>query len=163
MTPIIIDIQASGQDREAYPIEVGLVLADGTRHCHLVAPARSWRQWERASEKEHGLSCALLETHGRPVGEIAWRLNALLGDRTVYCLHPGLVTAWLDRLFTAAHGERTFAIAALSGLLGPQQQAQWDTVRREVREGLVLSRRRASRNAWILQEAWKRLNAREAA
>ncbi|BAN68122.1 hypothetical protein [endosymbiont of unidentified scaly snail isolate Monju] len=163
MTPIIIDILASGQDREAYPIEVGLVLADGTRHCHLVAPARSWRQWDPASEKAHGLSRALLEAHGRPVGDIAWRLNALLGDRTVYCLHAGLVTAWLDRLFAAAHSERTFGVAALSGLLAPQQQAQWDAVRREVREALALPRRRASGNAWIVQEAWKRLNARKAA
>ena len=40
MAPIIIDIEASGFGRGSYPIEVGLVLPDGTPHCFLIAPDR---------------------------------------------------------------------------------------------------------------------------
>ncbi len=163
MNPIVIDIRASAQDRGAYPIEIGLVLADGTRHCYLVAPARSWRQWDPAVERQLGLSRDQLEAHGRPVDDLAWRLNALLGGRIVHCAHAGLLGAWLDRLFGAAHARRRFELVELFSLLDPQQQAQWDAARREVAAELALPRRRASGSAWLMQETWKRLAGRRAA
>ena len=32
MTPIVIDVEASGFGKGSYPIEVGVVLPDGSRH-----------------------------------------------------------------------------------------------------------------------------------
>ena len=83
-TPIIIDVEASGFGQGSYPIEIGIALADGSRHCFLVAPARSWKHWDTEAEKVHGISRELLSSHGRPIQDIAWRLNELLRTRTVY-------------------------------------------------------------------------------
>ena len=53
MTPIIVDVEASGFGKGSYPIEIGLVLPDGTPHCFLLAPARTWTAWDPGAEKVH--------------------------------------------------------------------------------------------------------------
>ena len=163
MTPIIIDVEGSGFGPESYPVEVGLALRDGTRHCYLVAPQRSWRHWDAEAERIHGISRTLLETHGRPAREVAWRLNALLAGRTVYSDGAAFSIAWLDRLYRAVRMQRGFEVADLSELLDAQQRERWLEVKQAVSEALALKRHRASGDAWILQETWRRLNARAAA
>jgi hypothetical protein len=158
MTPITIDVEASGFGAGSYPIEVGVALADGSRHCYLIAPARGWRDWSAEAEALHGISRDCLETHGRPVHDVAWRLNALLGDRTVYSDAWSFDMSWVAKLFDAAAMLQRFRIADISELIAHDQHALWRTTKEQVGEQLGLRRHRASVDARILQETWLRLH-----
>lgn len=156
MTPVIMDIEASGFGRGSYPIEVGLVLADGTPHCFLVAPVRNWTHWDPQAEQVHGISRATLEKYGRPVQDVAWRLNELLGGRTVYSDAWSFDMSWLGKLYDAANLPQRFRIAPLVDLMTQGQMAAWDAARAEVGQELALHRHRASGDARILQETFRR-------
>ena len=157
--PIIIDVEASGFGRGSYPIEVGLVLPDGTPHCFLIAPERAWTGWDPEAEKVHGISRETLTAYGRPVPEVAWRLNALLDGKTVYSDAWSFDMSWMGKLYEAAHETQRFRIASLHGLVEHQRLARWDRTRDQVVHDLALKRHRASGDARILQETWRRLHA----
>jgi hypothetical protein len=135
---------------------VGLVLPDGTPHCFLVAPARTWTSWDEEAERVHGISREVLETHGRPVQEVAWRLNELLRDKTVYSDAWSFDMSWLGKLYDAANMPQTFRVASLNEVLKDQQVQQWDNAKAKVIEELDLQRHRASGDARILQETYRR-------
>lgn len=156
--PIIIDIEASGFGTGSYPIEVGVVLSDGSPHCYLIAPARSWRHWDDQAEMIHGISRELLSDHGRPLQEVAWRLNELLHHRTVYSDAWSFDMSWLGKLFDAADIQQGFRIASIVELMDEQQRDRWHAVKRQVVEEMRLRRHRASGDARILQETWRRLS-----
>jgi len=158
MTPITIDVEASGFGSGSYPIEVGVALADGSRHCYLIAPARGWRDWDPEAEALHGISRECLDTHGRPVHDVASRLNALLGNRTVYSDAWSFDMSWIAKLFDAAAMLQRFRIADISELIALEQHAAWRSTKEGVGEQLGLQRHRASVDARILQETWLRLH-----
>ena len=157
-TPIIIDVEASGFGQGSYPIEIGIALADGSRHCFLVAPARSWKHWDTEAEKVHGISRELLSSHGRPIQDIAWRLNELLRTRTVYSDAWSFDMSWLGKLYDAAGMRQTFKVADIVELMDEEQREHWQDTKQSVIESLGLRRHRASGDARILQETWRRLN-----
>lgn len=154
--PVVIDVEASGFGRGGYPIEVGVVLPDGSPHCYLIAPERGWTSWDEEAEAVHGISRELLDMHGRPAREVAERLNALLGGKTVYSDAWAFDMPWLGKLFDAVHLEQKFRVAALQELMSPQQIESWRTVRHGVEKDLDLKRHRASGDARILQETFRR-------
>lgn len=156
MTPIIIDVEASGFGMGSYPIEVGVVLPDGTAHCFLIAPARAWTSWDPQAEKVHGIARDVLETYGRPLQDVAWRLNELLRDKIVYSDAWGFDMSWLGKLYDAANLPQTFRVAPLQELMKEQQMAAWDETKSRVMEELSLQRHRASGDARILQETYRR-------
>jgi hypothetical protein len=158
MTPTVIDVEASGFGGGSYPIEVGLALPDGSRHCYLVAPARGWRSWDLEAESVHGISRECLEAYGRPVPDVAWQLNAMLRNRTVYSDAWSFDMSWIAKLFDAAAMLQTFRIADISELIDEMQHTHWQSTKRAVSEELGLPRHRASGDARILQETWLRLN-----
>jgi hypothetical protein len=160
--PIIIDVEASGFGQGSYPVEIGLVLPDGTPHCFLVMPARGWRDWDPEAEKIHGISRSLVESHGRPVEEIAWRLNGLLYGHTVYSDAWSFDMSWLGKLFDKVNMPQKFEVAALRDILSEEQQRLWDDTRRLVEKELNLRRHRASGDARILQETYRRTLTRAA-
>lgn len=157
MVPIVIDIEASGFGRGSYPIEVGLVMADGSRHCFLIAPARDWTHWDEEAEKIHGISRDLLSRNGRPLEDVAWRLNELLRGKTAYSDAWSFDMSWLGKLFDAANMPQAFRVGAFTELMDEEQLNRWDRVKREVIENMGLRRHRASGDARILQETWRRL------
>lgn len=157
MAPIIIDIEASGFGRGSYPIEIGLVLPDGTPHCFLVAPARNWTAWDEEAEKVHGITREILTSYGRPLTEVAWRLNELLHGKTVYSDAWSFDMSWMGKLYEAAHEYQGFRIASLYELISEEQAVQWADTKQAVIEDLDLRRHRASGDARILQETWRRL------
>ncbi len=159
MTPIIIDIEASGFGRGTYPIEIGLVLPDGTPHCFLVAPHRSWTRWDPAAEEVHGISREILLCNGRSIIDIAWRLNELLRGKTVYSDAWAFDLSWMGKLYDAAHQDQTFRISSLHDLLSDAQLAHWDQTKEEVISEMALRRHRASGDARILQETYRRVQA----
>jgi hypothetical protein len=161
-TPIILDVEASGFGRGSYPIEVGIALADGSRHCYLIFPARSWKHWDDQAEAVHGISREVLLTYGRPVSDVAWRLNELLQKRTVYSDAWAFDMSWIGKLFDAANMRQTFRIADISELFSDEQRANWDAMKESVSASLGLKRHRASGDARILQETWLRLSKRAA-
>ena len=68
-TPVI-DIEASGFGLSSYPIEIGLVLANGATYCALVKPHTSWGHWDRGAEKVHGARVhGVLRPAERPAGK----------------------------------------------------------------------------------------------
>ncbi len=162
MTPIIIDIEASGFGKGSYPVEIGLVLPEGSRHCYLVAPARNWRHWDKEAEEVHGISRDVLEAHGRPVQDVAWRLNELLKNKVVYSDAWSFDMSWLGKLFDAANMQQSFRVADIAELIDEQQRDRWGQVKQQVVEELGLRRHRASGDARILQETWRRVVQRAA-
>jgi len=159
MAPIIIDIEASGFGRGSYPIEVGLVLPDGTPHCFLIAPHRNWTLWDEEAEKVHGITREILFSNGRSVSEIAWRLNELLRGKTIYSDAWSFDLSWIGKLYDAAHQEQTFRVGSLHDLLSQDQMANWDRTKDEVIREMALRRHRASGDARILQETYRRVQA----
>ncbi len=158
MTPITIDVEASGFGRGSYPVEIGLSMADGTRHCYLIAPARSWTHWDEKAEAVHGISRERLLGDGRPIHDVALRLNALLGHKTVYSDAWAFDMSWVGKLFDAANLLQSFRVADISDLLSEAQHEDWQAVKRQVIEELGLERHRASGDARILQETWLRVS-----
>jgi len=114
-TPVFYDCEAS--DLEGYPIEVGWAFTDlGTgslvSESHLIQPPAEWpvkESWDRAAERLHGISIVQLWRDGRPVWEVARRMNMTLGGRELFSDAPQ-DEAWLRLLFDAALCEPTFLI-----------------------------------------------------
>lgn len=155
--PIVIDVEASGFGRGSYPIEVGLVLADGTRHCYLVTPSRHWTAWDERAEAVHGISRAQLVDFGRPAAEVAWRLNELLRHQTVYSDAWSFDMSWIGKLFDAAGTPQGFRVADIAELLDEAGLRRWQRVKEAVLRDLGLERHRASIDAQIVQQTWLRL------
>ena len=162
MIPTVIDVEASGFGKGSYPIEVGLALPDGSRHCYLIAPARHWQHWDESAERIHGISRESLSTYGRSLQDVAWRLNELLRNKTAYSDAWSFDMSWLGKLYEAAGMQQTFRLADISDLIDEQQRAYWHAVKQRVADELGLRRHRASGDARILQETWLRVSQRAA-
>ena len=117
-TPVFYDCEAS--DFEGYPIEIGWAFADPTAgqivsESHLIEPPEDWpvkESWDRAAEKLHGISLAHLRLEGRPVLEVAQRMNPALDGRELFS-DAREDEAWLKLLFTTAGVEPTFRISKI--------------------------------------------------
>lgn len=99
LRPNVIDFEASGFGIDSYPIEVGVVLADGQKYCALIKPAFDWHFWSGEAEAVHGLSRELVIEHGKPVWMVVNELNAFLGNRVAYSDGWVVDKPWLSRLY----------------------------------------------------------------
>lgn len=154
--PIIIDIEASGFGAESYPIEVGVALDGGRKFCTLIAPRPGWTHWDEGAEKVHGVSRSVLEQYGKPVAEVAARLNELLGPRTAYTDGWVVDKPWLNRLFFAAGVSCEFSLSSLEMILSERQMEIWHPTKDAVLLELGDRRHRASFDAYLIQETWER-------
>jgi hypothetical protein len=155
----VIDIEASGFGRHSYPIEVGFVRDDGQAWCSLVLPAGDWLHWDAQAERVHGISRAALQQHGRPVREVAQRLNDDLAGRIVYCDGWAHDYTWLALLFETAGLVPRFRLDSVNALLDEARLAQLDATRQQAFGVLGVGRHRASSDARALQWALQRLAA----
>ena len=154
----VIDIEASGFGRHSYPIEVGYVREDGQAWCSLIVPAADWLHWDAAAERVHGIPRAALLQHGRPLQEVAQRLNDdLVGGRTAYCDGWAHDYTWLGALFEAASLVPRFRLESVNKLLDEQHLARLDGLRSQAFTTLGIARHRASSDARALQWALDRL------
>lgn len=149
----VIDIEASGFGRHSYPIEVGYVREDGQAWCSLIVPAADWLHWDAAAERVHGIPRAALLQHGRPLQEVAQRLNDDLGGRTAYCDGWAHDYTWLGALFEAASLVPRFRLESVNKLLDEQHLARLDGLRSQAFTTLGIARHRASSDARALQWA----------
>lgn len=153
---MIIDVEASGFGGTSYPIEIGVALDDGHKYCALVSPESSWTHWDPEAEKVHRISRDLLETYGRPGRGVAETLNELLATRTVYTDGWVVDKPWLSTLFHAARVEMQFRVSPLEMILSESQMELWHEEKGRVLATLDLSRHRASHDAWVIQETYRR-------
>jgi hypothetical protein len=149
--PCVIDIEASGFGSASYPVEIGIVLPDGSSWCTLVSREPDWTHWDGEAERLHGITRELLLRHGRPVPVVAAELNRHLEDRRVYSDNWAHDFAWLATLFERAGIERRFALHHLNELMDEAAMARFDAERERVSGTLELKRHRASSDAKLLQ------------
>ena len=157
--PIIIDVEASGFGGASYPIEVGIALDDDTTYCSLILPAPEWEHWDIDAEKVHRIAREVLRTHGKPLREVAGNLNALVGGRTAYSDGWVVDKPWLTTLFHEARLPMTFGVSPLEMILTPQQMERWHDTKDLILAEVSEHRHRASFDAWIVQETYKRTRA----
>ncbi|MGR8918680.1 MAG: 3'-5' exonuclease [Gammaproteobacteria bacterium] len=155
-SPPIIDVEASGFGAGGYPIEVGVALDDGTKYCTLILPAPDWTHWDDDAEKVHRISRDILETYGRPLVDVAQALNELLAGKTVYSDGWVVDKPWLTTLFHAAGVPLQFGVSPLEAILSEPQMAGWHAAKDAVIADLGVARHRASLDAWVIQETYRR-------
>ncbi len=150
-TPAFIDVEASGFGSASYPIEVGLVLADGQTYCTLIRPLPEWQHWDASAEAVHGISREILAQYGKTPQEVAADVNARLRGQTVFTDSWYHDFNWLSRLFDAADSSPQFQLEDLRKVLPQDKEPLWHSTKQAVTEELQLSRHRASNDARILQ------------
>lgn len=160
--PNIIDVEASGFGVASYPIEVGVALDDDTKYCSLILPAADWNHWDSEAEKVHRIARDILETYGKPIPEVAAHMNRLLDGRTLYTDGWVVDKPWLTALFHKARMEMTFWVSPLEMILSEAQMARWHETKNQVLSEVRKHRHRASFDAWIIQETYRRTLAESA-
>ncbi len=100
--PIVIDIEASGFGKGSYPIEVGLVMPNGSAYCYLIQPYQTWTHWEEEAEKLHGLTHKTVVRFGMSGSYVARQLNKHLEGKTAYSDAWEYDNGWLTLLFKQA-------------------------------------------------------------
>ncbi len=156
MIPHIIDIEASGFGSTSYPIEIGIILNSGETYCSLIKPASDWTHWTLEAEKAHKISRKLLQNKGKIVQEVATELNEFMRKQTVYSDGWAVDKPWLIELFSAAKIPLSFSISPLEFILNEYQMENWHNTKDKVIQELKLPRHRASSDALIIQETYKR-------
>jgi hypothetical protein len=154
--PIIVDVEASGFGPASYPIEVGVAFDDGSKFCSLILPAPDWSHWDESAEKVHRIARDLLETYGKPPREVAERLNELMAGRTAYSDGWVVDRPWLTTLFHHAGLEMRFGLSPLEMILTEEQMATWHDTKERILGEVENHRHRASFDAWIIQETYRR-------
>lgn len=157
MLPCVIDLEASGFGRGSYPIEVGVCLNDRSTHCFLIQPQEDWHHWDVEAEEIHGISRQTLLEKGVPVVEISSRLNELLNGQVVYTDAWGFDNTWLWKLYDTAKLYPNFRLESFRKLLNENQVKHWMAIKKQVIIDLKLVRHRASADARILQETYRRI------
>jgi hypothetical protein len=156
LRPNIIDFEASGFGTDSYPIEVGVVMANGEKYCTLIKPARNWLFWDDQAEQIHGLNRDLLYEHGKPIQVVAAEINTFLANKVIYSDGWVVDKPWLSRLSYDSGIEPSFHLSPLEMILKEEQMAIWSQIKREVIDHLALKRHRASTDALIIQETFAR-------
>ena len=154
--PHIIDIEASGFGGQSYPIEVGVVLSDGQKHCQLIRPHEDWISWSSEAENIHGISRETLEQHGASLVKVAADLNRLLAGKTIYSDCWVADNSWLITLFDKARLHPSFYMYDIMTIFDEGIMECWHQVKEQVVKDLKLTRHRASNDAYIIQQTYDR-------
>jgi hypothetical protein len=159
--PLIVDVEASGFGPESYPIEIGIALEDGQKYCSLLLPPKDWTHWDDDAEGVHRIPRDILETHGRPLIDVANELNELLDGKTVYTDGWVVDKPWILKFFYECRIEPSFSTSPLEMILSESQMAIWHDTKDKILEEMDLKRHRASYDAYIIQQTWMRTRDEE--
>ncbi len=154
--PPIIDVEASGFGHLGYPIEVGIADATGDRFCTLIQPAKSWQYWDKGAEEVHHITRRQLFNSGKSVLAVAKLLNRKYAGQTLYSDGWVVDKPWLSTLFYEANLPMQFSVSALEMILNEAQMEIWHVTKDQVIIDLKLERHRASNDAAIIQETFRR-------
>ncbi len=152
--PAILDIEASGFGADSYPIEVGLVKADGQRYCRLIQPLPNWTHWTHEAESLHGITRELLHSNGGEIVEICQQLNQLLEGTTIYCDGWVVDYPWLIKLFAASGQSMKFTCSPLEAILNESQMDIWHEEKARLCAESGCERHRASSDAEMIQRLY---------
>lgn len=109
----IIDFEATGLGQLSYPIQVAVILDDGTTYDAYIHPTDDWLEnweWDMEAEKIHNIPFKLLADVGKPVEVVAQELNEFIGKHKVYCDGGRYDIHWKNALFDAANIKPTFVL-----------------------------------------------------
>jgi hypothetical protein len=154
--PNIIDIEASGFGFDSYPIEVGVADFQGKRFCTLIEPDEKWTFWDDSAEKVHNITRENLHECGKRVIDVAHQLNELYEGQTLYTDGWVVDKPWINTLFQTARIQMKFSVSPLEMILNEAQMAVWHEEKEKVITELQLTRHRASNDAHIIQETFRR-------
>lgn len=157
--PNIIDLEASGFGNESYPIEVGVADYAGNRFCTLIKPEDSWQHWDDSAQKVHNISRKRLLRCGKPIVEVANLLNVLYKNQILYSDGWVVDKPWINTLFQTAKIKIQFQVSPLEMILNEGQMNIWHSEKEIVMQDLNLARHRASNDALIIQETFRRTRA----
>ncbi len=155
-TPTIIDVEASGFGPRSYPIEIGVALESGDTLCYLVLPKDDWTFWDEGAERVHRIPRDILETHGRPIEEVANDLNKFVDVETVFSDGWEVDSPWLSQLFEAAGVACRFHFSALDFILSEEQMEEWHQTKDQIVAEMDIKRHRASLDALVIQKTYER-------
>lgn len=153
-TPNVLDVEASGFGPDSYPIEVGVITAQGERFCRLIKPLTNWKHWSEEAQALHGIERCTLMQHGKEPAEVCCQLNELLRGQTIYTDGWVVDYPWMIRLYEAAATTMAFRVSPLEALLSEYQMTHWAEVRKKVFEQQMLTRHRASSDAECVQQVF---------
>tara|TARA_E500000331_G_C17248663_1_gene710152 strand:+ start:1102 stop:1383 length:282 start_codon:yes stop_codon:yes gene_type:complete len=88
--------------------------------------------------------------------DVAQFLNEILAGKTVYTDGWVVDKPWITTLYHAAGVQMDFEVSSLEMILSPDQMAVWHETKDQVIEDMELKRHRASFDALIIQETYKR-------
>jgi hypothetical protein len=158
--PVFYDIEASSL--EGFPIELGWARADlasGTilSEGHLIRPPPDWDvrgTWDRSAASHHRIALDELWRVGRPVLEIARRMNQSLGGSELFADSP-FDEPWLRQLFEAAGVETEFSVrrtdpAVLIGALAGDRAVYVEAKRKALRIAPPNHRAEADARHWAV-------------
>lgn len=154
--PSIIDIEASGFGQQSYPIEVGIVMSNGSRYCRLIKPFQDWHHWNPEAEGIHGISRDVLLKEGENPITVCHELNDFVGDNLLYSDAWVVDYPWLLTLFARSAVKMKFSISSLELILTEDQLSLWDRNKEIVVHDSKLVRHRASSDASIVQQTYQR-------
>ncbi len=154
--PIILDIEATGLSDASYPIEVGFYCSDTKRYSALIRPADKWTHWSEEAEALHQIKHSDLINIGKCPRTVAHELNKQLEGRTVYSDAWAVDSTWLRKLYYQAALEPSFRLSSLELIMTEAMINIWDKTKRQIIKELGLTRHRASSDAKIIQNTWKR-------
>lgn len=152
--PIIIDIEASGFGAHSYPIEIGVVKANGDRYCALIKPAPDWEHWCKSAQSVHGITRELLSMRGKDPAQVCHELNGFLQDETAYSDAWTHDSPWLNRLFYTARVHAFFHLSPIELIATEEQLMLWDATKKRLEQQLNIQRHRASGDAFLIQQTY---------
>ena len=115
--PPVMDIEASGLGAGSYPIEIGIVLANGDAYCTLIAPEPDWTHWDEEAHAVHGIARSTLHQFGKAACVVAAELDRRLAGTTIYSDAWGHDYTWLSLLYSAAGWSPPFKLASLHSIV----------------------------------------------
>ena len=152
--PTILDVEASGFGSNSYPIEIGVIHADGRKFCRLIKPFEDWRHWDNEAEMLHGIQRHELDKFGCDPVSVCNDLNRFMEHSTAYSDGWVVDSPWLIKLFSRAGVKMTFTLSAIEYLLNQKQMDTWHSVKRWVTKQQAQQRHRASVVADIIQKTF---------
>jgi len=87
---------------------------------------------------------------------VAGNLNSLLEGKTLYTDGWVVDKPWLTTLFHKAQIRMNFSVSPLEMILSEQQMERWHDTKNRILAEVIQRRHRASFDAWIIQETYKR-------
>ncbi len=153
----VLDVEASGLGSNSYPVEVGVVMADGTEYQAVIKPADSWEHWSEEAEAMHGLSREYIEANGQSIRQVCLDLNRLCRNETLYtdCWVHDL--PWILKLFEQAGMYPAFKCMPIESVLKEHQISNWVKHKSKIGACFDLKPHRALNDARIIAKTLQRL------